>query len=633
MELFTGISQSPVEYVIVSFLGESEFILPLHAFILPHEKRLSKLALEYGLSRLQPHVFRNLTNLYRIEIHVTGIREIAPCYFDGMSGLRVLDLGQNEIASFNPNASVWNIYITELYLNSNNILVLPKGAFRGLKYLLVLDLSNNILTQSLGMYISSSLLSLNISRTGLPKTFNFPNLQRFSFSGRLKDPTTNWSIGLFFMPNRFRQCLYLLWIQIDNSGIKLANIWNENLNESIFGGLHYIQFIDLSNNKLSTLPQGLFPNLSMLSYLNLTNCRISVIETGVFSDLRSLNELHLDHNLIFQLPHNLFQSEMKYLQLVSLNSNLLEYLAENLFVNTPNISTLDLSRNLLATFNQRTFVPVLSTLKFIDLSENPILCSCQMKWLIHLGKSAVHIQRVNQTMCSFVSDLPFRGRPVFAIDPNQLCTSHLALFCTLPLIAVGFIGVVYLVYIKRLLIKYKIFLLKLAFLGYDEIQDPCEHFDCEFDLNIIHVDEDKEWVEQLLGPILRDMLPHYERIALTDEDLPLGMYYLDAVLYVIEHSFKTVLLLSRAATHDHEFMMKLRTALNHVTNTRTLSTLLVFLEDIADDELPHLVKLYLSEERPYICWIEDERGQIYFWKKLIKMLKVNLRCNDMIPPE
>ena len=223
VELFTGISQSPVEYVIVNFFWESEFILPLHAFILPHKKRLSKLALENGLSRLQPHVFRNLTNLYRIEIHVTEIREIAPCYFYGMYGLRELDLGQNEIVSFNPYSSVWNINITKLYLNSNNIVALPKGAFRGLNYLLLLDLSNNILTQSLGMYISSSLLSLNISRTGLPKTFNLPNLQRFYFSGKLRALSNSWSIRLFFMPNRFRQCLYLLWIQIDNSGITLAN--------------------------------------------------------------------------------------------------------------------------------------------------------------------------------------------------------------------------------------------------------------------------------------------------------------------------------------------------------------------------------------------------------------------------
>ena len=83
----------------------------------------------------------------------------------------------------------------------------------------------------------------------------------------------------------------------------------------------------------------------------------------------------------------------------------------------------------------------------------------------------------------------------------------------------------------------------------------------------------------------------------------------------------------------NDFMMKLRTALNHVTTTRIQCTLLIFLEDIPDEELPHLVKLYLSEERPHICWDHDERAQKYFWKKLMKILRVNLRCNDMIPPE
>ena len=231
------------------------------------------------------------------------------------------------------------------------------------------------------------------------------------------------------------------------------------------------------------------------------------------------------------------------------------------------------------------------------------------------------------------SSTAFQGKRVFEINPKKLCTSHLALYCTVPLLVIGSICVVFFVYSKRRPLEYKMFLLKLAFVGYDEIQDPRSNFDYEFDLNIVHVENDREWIENLLLPVVREMLPNYDRIALGDDDLPLGMYYLDAVLYVIEHSFKTILLLSRAATRDHEFMMKLRLALNHVTNTRTLSTLLVFLEDIEGDELPHLVRLYLSEERPYIRWNEDERAQKYFWKKLVKMLKVNLKQNDMIPPE
>ena len=89
-----------------------------------------------------------------------------------------------------------------------------------------------------------------------------------------------------------------------------------------------------------------------------------------------------------------------------------------------------------------------------------------------------------------------------------------------------------------------------------EIQDPRDHCAFEFDVNVIFTTDDKEWATEQLRRNIKEQLPHFDRIAFGDDDLPLGKYFLDAVLYVIEHSFKTVLLLSRAATQDHEFMMK-----------------------------------------------------------------------------
>ena len=626
----TGIAECSVESLIIYFPGDGEFFLPLDIFTSLRHKSLSNLEFINNSLRLQPYAFKGLAHVNHLGIRETAIRYIDPLYFDGMFGLRVLDLNSNKILTFNGNSIMWNLSITHLDLSNNAIYQLSRGAFAGLNNLLSLDLSDNPCYKFIDESSSLSLRYLDFSRTGVTLIhFYFPNLVNFSYSGRLDA----FRRANFFKPGRFRKSLLLKRIKLDNSGIILKGIWSALTKESIFNGLYNIEFIDLSSNDFKTLPTGLFRNLSMLSHLNLTNCGIYVIEAGVFSNMKSLQVLKLDHNMISQIPHNLFQVEMNQLQLICVNSNILEHLDINLFANTPNVSTLNLSRNQFTVFNQDTFAPILPSLMSFDISVNPIHCSCRMRWLIHLGKSHIHVARANQTVCSYDSEAPFRGKPLFEINPNDLCTSHVALFCTLPIAAVGLIGVVAFVYWKRWLVKYKIFLLKLAIFGYQEIQDPRDHIDYEFDLNVIHTDQDKEWVAELLGPILTDKLPQYERIAWTDEDLPLGMYYLDAVLYVIEHSFKTILLLSRAATRDHDFMMKLRTALNHVTNTRTLSTLLVFLEDIEDEELPHLVKLYLSEERPYICWAEDERAHKYFWRKLVKMLKVNLRCDDMVPHE
>ena len=630
--MLTGIAECSVESVIILFPWSGKFLLPLDIFTSLYHKNLSKLELTYNSLRLQADVFKGLAHVNQLKIFKTEIRYIDPLYFDGMFGLRVLDLSFNNIKCFNEN-TLWNLSITHLDVSNNCIRWIDKDAFAGLNNFLSLDFSHNPFSWIIDTSSFSTIRYLDFSSTGVSSAnFDLPNLVNFSYSRRLKVQESHRGES-FFKPSRFRKSLLLKRIQVDNSGIILTEIWSALTKESIFNGLYNIEFIDLSSNAFKSLPTGLFRNLSMLSYLNLTNCGIYVIEAGVLSDMKSLQVLQLDHNLISQLPHNFFQVDMNQLQLISLNSNLLEHLDVNLFANTPNVSTLNLSRNQLSVFNQDTFAPILPSLVSIDISENFIHCSCQMRWLIHILKSPIHVARANQTACSYDSDVPFRGKPLFEINPNDLCSSHVALFCTLPIAAVGLIGVVAFVYWKRWLVKYKIFLLKLAIFGYQEIQDPRDHIDYEFDLNVIHTDQDKEWVAELLGPILTDKLPQYERIAWSDEELPLGMYYLDAVLYVIEHSFKTILLLSRAATRDHEFMMKLRTALNHVTNTRTLSTLLVFLEDIEDEELPHLVKLYLSEERPYICWVEDERAQKYFWKKLIKMLKVNLRCDDMVPQE
>ena len=80
-------------------------------------------------------------------------------------------------------------------------------------------------------------------------------------------------------------------------------------------------------------------------------------------------------------------------------------------------------------------------------------------------------------------------------------------------------------------------------------------------------------------------------------------------------------------------MTKFRIAMNHVTDTETENLILVFLEDIPDQELPHLARLHLSGHGAYIRWEKDEEGQEYFWNKLTKHLNINLKVNHLIPPE
>ena len=162
------------------------------------------------------------------------------------------------------------------------------------------------------------------------------------------------------------------------------------------------------------------------------------------------------------------------------------------------------------------------------------------------------------------------------------------------------------------------FLLRLAILGYGEIEDARDHSHFKYDLNIMFTAADEIWASQFLVREFKVQCPEYQRIVFGDNDLPFGEFYLNAILYVIEHSYKTILLLSKVAIHDEEFMMKLRIALNHMYDTKMQSTILVFIVNIPEEEMPYLLKVLLCEQVARVDWEESEEGQMQFWKQLVK---------------
>ncbi|XP_030842244.1 toll-like receptor 4 [Strongylocentrotus purpuratus] len=264
---------------------------------------------------------------------------------------------------------------------------------------------------------------------------------------------------------------------------------------------------------------------------------------------------------------------------------------------------------------------------------NPINCNCDLKWLIDWLNEPIGLIDKDKTICSSASLEPLREKPLLDFEPNELCIFNNGLLFLIPLASISLIIIIVLLYHYRWQLRYKLFLLKLAVVGYKEMRDARDHNDYEFDVNIIFYDDDEGWIREQLQPALEERLPQFQRNVFGDEDLVLGMHYLDSVDYVVSHSYKTIIVLSKAAVHDHWFILKLRTAMDHVSDTLTEFVLVVFLEDIPDDEMPFLVRLYLNDGRPYIHWTENVRGQDYFWDELTKNLTINLKTNDLIPNE
>ncbi|NP_999671.1 toll-like receptor Tlr1.2 precursor [Strongylocentrotus purpuratus] len=614
-------------------------IQALSPYVFSNLTRLVELDLSFNeIQSLSPYVFSNLTRLVELDLSQNKIITVEPVFYQGMRGLKVLNLNFNQIKYINPNTDEWTLDLNELYLRSNSLTEISEFAFFGLRNLTLLDLSFNKDLIVLNITSSSKLTGI---QTIALNFCNFCDMDIFQpVAPNLTTLFMNNMIAEMIMmaPGiTFEDSQGLENLEIRNSGLSNFNIWDEILNTSLFDGLSNLITLDLSQNYFDfyfpdDFPARIFKQLSALQNLSLEACHISCLHPLAFTGLESLRVLNLSGNVIQQLNFDIFKM-LDQVTIIDLHDNLLAYLDEQLFSNNPRLTTLLLSNNKLTLLNQKTFEPIESSLLSFDLSLNPIDCNCDLRWFRDWMSGHIDVIDKNRTICSSASLQPLREKPLLDFDPNKLCGLNIGLVVMTPLAGI-FLGVIVAIfYHNRLQLKYKLFLLKLMVIGYKEMRDARDHNDYEFDLNIIFYEDDEEWVRQQLQPALEERLPQFQRNVFGDQDLILGMHYLDAVDYVVSHSYKTLILLSRAAVHDRWFMLKLRTAMDHVSDTQTEFVVVVFLEDFPDEDIPFLARLYLSDGRPYQHWTEDVGGHVFFWNALVKNLTINLRTNDFIPNE
>ncbi|NP_999670.1 toll-like receptor Tlr1.1 precursor [Strongylocentrotus purpuratus] len=591
------------------------------------------------VNALFPFVFSNLTLLDQLDLSNNKIATIEPNFFDSMQALKVLNINFNQVRSINTGNHTWTINLIKLYLSTNSLTEISKFAFLGLQNLTLLDLSFNRRLASI--YLTSFTGLDNIHTIDLSGC-SIRYLQLYTPVLRSLYMKRNYLFGAPINPlepgKSFKDSTNLVYLDIQESQVFPYNLWDPATNVSLFEGLFNLTTLDMSKNPnigKFGLDLGIFHHLSALQELSLDACAISNLHPLVFTGLDSLQKLNLSGNNLEQIRIGLLTG-LGQIRSIKLDGNILALLDERTFLNKSRLTSLSLANNKLTFLNESIFRPIYTSLSLVDFSQNPLICTCDLEWLLHWlnQNGTVRLANENQTLCAPSSLASLREKPLLHFNPSELCRFNYAIFSLIPIVIVSLVVLLALVYHQRWRLRYKLFLLKLAVIGYrGEAIDARDHNDYEFDVNIIFYDDDEEWIRDNLRPTLEVQLPQFQRNTFGDADLIPGMYYLDAVDYVVSRSYKTIILLSRAAVRDRWFMLKFRTAMNHVSDTQTEFVVVVFLEDIPDDEIPFLARLFLSDGRPYLHWTEDVRGQEYFWNELAKNLTINLRTNDLIPNE
>ena len=305
-------------------------------------------------------------------------------------------------------------------------------------------------------------------------------------------------------------------------------------------------------------------------------------------------------------------------------------LDKGLFRSNTNLNWVDLSKNAITGIARDTWLPM----KTLDVSENPFSCVCDLQWFMnHLAISNLTLSNANKTLCSSDSLSEFAGKSILEFDPQMACGVNVLAYTCSSLLILSLIVGIALAYRYRWWLNYKCFHIKLFIVGFYEVEDGREHLDYDYDIDIIYPDSDEAWAKGEFLGALTDHAPQFdrERIVCGEDDLPLGGVRMDAIDYVIENSFKIIVIVSNASVNDAHFLTQLQMAVEHMNEVQLEKVVVVFREDIADNHLPYLVRLFLSKNKPYFRWTDDEYGQRLFWEKLVKGLRANKKMNGLLP--
>lgn len=157
--------------------------------------------------------------------------------------------------------------------------------------------------------------------------------------------------------------------------------WNEitEIQAKAFVNLKKLNRLDLSNNAIGTLTRNTFA--ADIAYLNLQNCSLTQINTGTFNGLHNLIELNLENNnltldiirqldvpslRILRLSHNNFSicelnncenvfDKMAAIETILMENCNIQHLTETMFRHNSNLVKIDVSSNMLKTFEPTIF--------------------------------------------------------------------------------------------------------------------------------------------------------------------------------------------------------------------------------------------------------------------------------------
>lgn len=279
----------------------------------------------------------------------------------------------------------------KLSFKGNNLKTFPTKHLRQVPKLIILDLSNNFFVD----------IPNDVSA-------HAPELHALDLSHNNISTLNKSQIG----------GLYLL------KKLHLPGNYITTLDDNVFWNCSTLFGLYLQNNQITTIvSQNSFKGLTSLTYLDLSQNRISSLQFQVLKFLTNLSKFSIaDNELKTLLPLTFHNLQMDYA--IFARNNIAQI--QNQAFSKTIIEVLDLSWNRLESFRRDSLRVSSSVVESLDLTGNPVVCNCKLHELYQYIKDDV--PDINGACASPVSAT---NHTITEIMKNITCTPCWNVVCPL----------------------------------------------------------------------------------------------------------------------------------------------------------------------------------------------------------
>nr|WHE44615.1 toll-like receptor 8 [Triplophysa yarkandensis] len=541
---------------------------------------------------------------------------------------RVLDLSRNNLFFISPQQFVRYGNISCLNLSRNGFAAAPNGSeFASLPGIKYLDLSFNKIDLAYDDAFTElqNLEVLDLSYN--PHYFTVQGItHNLSFLKRLPSlKVLNMSFNsIYTLTTKTMSSPSLQELQFQYN--RLGRMWRQRdkTYHQIFHNLTNLTYLDISYNNIENITERVYAYLpKSLQKLRLSHNNLKHIQWSMLGDFKHLRELILSNNNIRFISRNLSR-DVPSLVFLDLQHNKISELYGGFLQGCVNLRALDLSFNSLMTINQSTF-PTNSDiyLKTLGLHGNPFHCTCDLlELLLWIYDTSVKIPMlVTSVTCAMPEDRS--GQPVVLFDIKECIDNQVAFlvyfFSTVIIILTMLVSIIMHMFYWD--VTYIFYYLKARFSGYKYLSSESCFYDAfvTYDTKDPHV---SDWVLNQLRKELEERGERFLPICLEERDWMPGSPIVESLTQSIQHSRKTVFVLTQGYVNSGFFKLAVFLAHQRLLEDNEDVIVLLLLEPVLQHS--HFLRL-----RRRLCshsileWPRSPSAEDWFWQSLRNAIRVD----------